>query len=74
MSYVVADAKPAASTVHGEASTTVELSGRMLVWSVILNLRSDEKNFYYHFERHLTENGKPVRDKTWEATVPRDHQ
>ncbi|MFZ1034378.1 MAG: CocE/NonD family hydrolase [Candidatus Acidiferrales bacterium] len=74
MSYVIADAKPAVSTVHGEGSTTVELSGRVLVWSVVLNLRSDEKNFYYHFERHLTENGKPLRDKIWEATVPRDHQ
>jgi hypothetical protein len=74
MSYVVADAKPAASTVHGEASTTVGLPGRTLVWNVTLDLRSDEKNFYYHFERHLTENGKPLRDKTWEETVPRDHQ
>jgi putative CocE/NonD family hydrolase len=74
MSYVVRDAKPAANTVHGEASTTVELPGRMLVWSVILDLHSDEKNFYYHFERHLIENGKPLRDKTWEETVPRDHQ
>ncbi len=74
MSYSVADAKPAASTVHGEASTTVDLPGRTLVWNVVLDLRSDEKNFYYHFERHLTENGKPLRDKTWEETVPRDHQ
>jgi putative CocE/NonD family hydrolase len=74
MSYQVADTKPNVSTVHGEGSTTVELPGRALVWSVILNLRSDEKNFYYHFERHLTENGTPLRDKTWEETIPRDHQ
>jgi len=74
MSYVVADAKPAVSEVHGEGSTTVELPGRTLVWSVVLNLRSDAQNFYYHFERHLTENGKPLRDKTWEETIPRDHQ
>src|ERR1700722_12396376 len=75
MSYVVADAKPEVNTVHGEASTTLHLTGgRALVWSVILDLRSDRENFYYHFERHLTENGKPVRDKTWEETIPRDHQ
>jgi uncharacterized protein len=74
MSYEVTDAKPAVNTVHGEASTTLELPGRVLVWSVILDLRSDEKNFYYHFERHLTENGKPLRDKTWEEAIPRDHQ
>jgi hypothetical protein len=74
MSYVVADAKPAVSEVHGEGSTTIELPGHTLVWSVVLNLRSDAQNFYYHFERHLTENGKPLRDKTWEETIPRDHQ
>ncbi|MGH9726815.1 MAG: hypothetical protein ACRD41_17300, partial [Candidatus Acidiferrales bacterium] len=74
MSYEVADATPAVSTVHGEASTTVELSGRTLVWSVILNLKSDEKNFYYHFERRLTQNGTLLRDKKWDDTIPRDHQ
>ncbi|MFZ3215682.1 MAG: CocE/NonD family hydrolase [Candidatus Acidiferrales bacterium] len=74
MSYVVADAQPAASTVRGEGSTTVELPGRVLVWSVALEMRSDSRNFYYHFERHLTENGKPLRDKSWDETIPRDHQ
>ena len=74
MSYVVADAKPAVSEVHGEGFTTIELPGRTLVWSVVLNLRSDARNFYYHFERHLIENGKPLRDKTWDETIPRDHQ
>jgi uncharacterized protein len=74
MSYFVTDAKPAESAVQGEGSTTVQLPVRLLVWSVVLDLRSGEKNFYYRFERYLTENGKPLRDKTWEATVPRDHQ
>jgi hypothetical protein len=60
--------------VFGVASTTVELPGRTLVWSVVLTLTSDARNFYYHFERHLTENGKPLRDKIWEETIPRDHQ
>jgi putative CocE/NonD family hydrolase len=74
MSYVAADAKPAVSEVHGEGSTTIELPGRTLLWSVVLNLRSDAQNFYYHFERHLTENGKPLRDKIWDETIPRDYQ
>ncbi|HEY0704415.1 MAG TPA: CocE/NonD family hydrolase [Candidatus Acidoferrales bacterium] len=75
MSYLVADSNPAVNTVHGEASTSLDLQGgRRLVWSVMLDLRSDQNNFYYHFERHLTENGKPIRDKTWEETIPRDHQ
>jgi len=74
MSYFVGDNDPAVSSVHGEASTTVELPSRTLVWSVILDLRSDAKNFYYHFERHLTENGAPIRQKSWDGTIPRDHQ
>jgi putative CocE/NonD family hydrolase len=74
MSYEVADSKPETSKVHGEGSTTVELPNRALVWSVVLDIRSDAKNFYYHFERHLTENGKEIRAKAWDDTIPRDHQ
>ena len=58
MTYEAQDSDPAVSTVHVDASTTVILPNRTLVWSIVLNLRSDAKNFYYHFERHLTENGK----------------
>jgi len=74
MTFVVQDSDPAVSSVHADASTTVLLRGRTLIWSVVLNLRSDAKNFYYHFERHLTENGRAVRNKTWDETIPRDHQ
>jgi uncharacterized protein len=74
MSYEVADANPEKNTVHGEASTTVELPGRTLVWSVVLDLSSDAKNFFYHFERQLTENGALIRKRSWDETIPRDHQ
>jgi putative CocE/NonD family hydrolase len=74
MTYVVADAHPETSSVHGEGSTTVELPGRVLVWGVLLDVYSDEKNFYYHFERRLTENGAQIREKKWDDTIPRDHQ
>jgi hypothetical protein len=74
MTYEAQDNDPAVSTVHADASTTVILPNRTLVWSIVLNLRSDAKNFYYHFERHLTENGKEIRAKTWDDTILRDHQ
>jgi uncharacterized protein len=74
MSYVVEDSDPAVSKVHADASTTVMLPRRTLVWSVILDLESDAENFYYHFERRLTENGALIRKKSWDETVPRDHQ
>jgi putative CocE/NonD family hydrolase len=74
MSYEVEDSKPEASAVHGEGSTSVFLPGRTLVWDVVLDLKSDAKNFYYHFERRLTENGKLIRQKSWDDSIPRDHQ
>lgn len=74
MSYVVGDSDPAVSSVHADASTTVTLPNRTLVWSVVLDLRSDAKNFYYHFERRLTENGALIRKKSWDDIIPRDHQ
>jgi len=74
MSYEARDSDPAVSSVHGEASTTVELPGRLLVWSVVLDLKSDAKNLDYHFERRLTQNGSLIREKKWDDTIPRDHQ
>jgi hypothetical protein len=74
MSYLITDAHPEKSSIHAEGSTTVELPGRILVWSVILDVSSDARNFYYHSERHLTENGKLIREKSWDDKIPRDHQ
>jgi hypothetical protein len=74
MSYLITDAHPEKSSIHAEGATTVELPGRILVWSVILDVSSDARNFYYHSERHLTENGKLIREKSWDDKIPRDHQ
>jgi hypothetical protein len=37
-------------------------------------MHSDLKNFYYGYKRELVENGRVVRQKTWQETIPRDHQ
>ena len=74
MTYVLGDAHPEKSSIHAEGSTTVELAGRTLVWSVVIDFSSDLQNFYYHSERHLTENGKLIREKSWDDKIPRDHQ
>ena len=58
MSYEVADDHPAVSTVHGEAFTSVDLPGRALVWGVVWNLKSDEKNFYCHNHLRAHPHGK----------------
>jgi putative CocE/NonD family hydrolase len=74
MSYVLGDDHPEKSSIHAEGSTTIELTGRILIWSVVIDFSSDLHNFYYHSERHLTENGKLIREKSWNDTIPRDHQ
>ncbi len=65
---------PEQASVHGEASMAVKLKDRTLQWSTVLDLRSDEKNFYYEYTRELRNDGKLIRTKTWRETVPRDFQ
>ena len=74
LTYDVADAHSDVSSVHGEADITVELKGRMLLWHSVLDLRSDTRNFYYNYKRELLEKGKLLRQKSWQDTIPRDHQ
>ena len=72
--YEVNDEKPAEARMNGTHRLEVDLPGRKLVWEAELDFRSDRENFYYSYYRRLTENGKPVREKTWNETIPRDHQ
>ena len=72
--YEINDQAPADAAVTGTHRLEVELPGRMLVWDAELTFRSDRQNFFYTYRRRLTENGKPVREKTWNETIPRDHQ
>ena len=74
ISYDIADAHSEASAIHGQADTTVELPGRVLLWRYYLDLTSDAKNFYFHSKRELWENGQRRREKAWQETIPRDHQ
>jgi len=65
---------PEVSSVHGEAEMAVKLAGRDLLWRGILDAHSDRQNFYVQYQRELRENGKIIRSKLWDATVPRDGQ
>jgi hypothetical protein len=60
--------------MHGEAATAVKLKDRTLTWSVNLDLTSDQRNFYYSFQRRLTQGSKLVRERKWTETIPRDLQ
>jgi hypothetical protein len=58
----------------GEHRMTVELEDRTLTWEANLLFRSDLENFYYTYTRRLLQDGKLIREKHWEDTIPRDHQ
>jgi uncharacterized protein len=72
--YNVDDAHPETSAVKGEAESVFALSGRELRWRGHLSVTTDQKNFYYKYTRQLLKDGQMVKQKTWEETIPRDHQ
>ncbi len=63
--YEVKDDAPADAAVLGTHRMEVELPGRTLVWEAELSFRSDRENFLYSYRRRLSENGKLLREKTW---------
>ena len=72
--YRADDVHPELSSMQGEAVMTVQLKDRQLVWRTLLDTHSDEKNFYLDVKRELSENGKLIRNRRWQSTVPRDGQ
>ncbi len=68
------DNHPEATSVRGEYSTTVKLKDRTLRWESTVVWRSDRENFYCTDSRRLLQNGVLLREKSWEETIPRDHQ
>ncbi len=74
LTYEANDEHPDVTSTVGEAESTFELPGRTLVWSGRLTLTSDRKNFYYKYTRELRKDGRLIKAKTWEETIPRDHQ
>ena len=72
--HSVKDADPAKASMTGSHRMEVELPGRTLLWEAELSFSSDKDDFHYSYRRRLSENGKLVREKTWEDTIPRDYQ
>ncbi|MCI0615068.1 hypothetical protein L0244_18920, partial [bacterium] len=68
------DDHPENTSMTGKYKFTVELKARILIWEADGIFRSDLKNFYYTYTRKLFENGKLIREKTWNDTIPRDFQ
>ena len=76
MIYRADDLHPESSSVHGETTMTVRLDGgqRVLVWRAVHDVQSDQQEFHIQVTRELTENGKPIRRRQWQSSIPRDGQ
>jgi hypothetical protein len=74
LTYDADDAHPDVCSVLGEAESIFALKGRELRWRGHLSVTTDQKNFYYKYRRELLKDGQMVKQKTWQETIPRDHQ
>jgi hypothetical protein len=72
--HKVNDDEPARASVESRYAIRAEVGTRSLLWEGILNVESDEKNFYYSYTRKVTENGVLLRTRTWKETIKRDFQ
>ncbi|MSR03383.1 MAG: CocE/NonD family hydrolase [Gemmatimonadetes bacterium] len=69
--YEVSDLRPDAAAYRTEAVNRYRLPGRELVWEGVTNVRSDSVFFYYEHRRRLLENGKVIRERRWQDSMPR---
>ena len=74
LTYDADDGHPEVSSVRGEAESIFTLQGRTLTWRGHLLVTTDQKNFYYKYTRELLKDGTVFKSKTWQETIPRDHQ
>jgi uncharacterized protein len=74
LTYSADDAHPDISSALGEAESIFALTDRELRWRGHLSVTSDVHNFYYKYTRELLKDGVLLKTKTWQETIPRDHQ
>jgi uncharacterized protein len=74
LTYKADDAHPESSSVVGEAKTVLQLHDRALTWQGHLSVTTDQKYFHYKYTRELLKDGQMIKSKTWQETIPRDHQ
>ena len=74
ITYLADDNHPEISSVQGEAEIVMSMKQQTVTWQGHLTLTSDAHNFYYKYTRQLFRDGQPLKQKTWEETIPRDHQ
>jgi hypothetical protein len=69
----VDDTSPGSAAVRAEAEHQIEVDGDVLLVQARLNISGDADSFHVFAERTLSKNGREIRSKRWEETIPRDH-
>ncbi len=72
--YQASEDHPELSSVHGVATTSITVQGRVIFFRSVMDVSSDAKELKYQYQRLARENGKVVRQKMWKEQVPRDLQ
>jgi hypothetical protein len=74
LTYDVDDAHPAAASIQGESEYVQMVGAHALTWRGHLSVHSDGQYFYYKYTRELMRDGALIKSKSWQETIPRDHQ
>jgi putative CocE/NonD family hydrolase len=72
--YETNESDPASSRFLGEDSDRIELRGRTIDVLTSVEIRSDAGSFHVLFVRRILENGRLLRERTWQETIPRAFQ
>jgi putative CocE/NonD family hydrolase len=72
--HKTSDKNPERTSMTGTHRMETKLEDRTLLWEGKISFTSDLENFYYEYSRRVSENGELVREKSWQKTIPRDHQ
>jgi hypothetical protein len=69
--YETNDHNPAESRFSGEAGHRIDLGDRKLEIKSEIEVRSDATDFHITITRYLYEDGRLVRTRAWQETIPR---
>ena len=72
--WTVSDKDPAHASVVGTRTVTKAFGGHEIQWSGKTEVTSDPDSFHIRHSRELRRDGKIIRKKQWDESIPRDLQ
>ena len=72
VAYQTNDLDPAQSSFFGEGGHIIQLENRIVKLKFLVSVVSDEENFIVKIVRQIFEEKKLIRERRWEASLPRD--